>query len=159
MQYLLSADQPEHLQARDLLPDQPGFIVAIDGLLTQDECDSLISAAHSCGLNPPRPDDLRPKKGEAFLNRESLSIVDEALLPHVPVVFCTVFSLPKKNVCFFVCLFLCYFFFKDVWSSKFGAGSSKVSSAPFHLPHGLRDHAPPSADGGAKKEKIRFASV
>ena len=34
MQYLLSADQPENLQARELLPDQPGFIVAIDGLLT-----------------------------------------------------------------------------------------------------------------------------
>lgn len=92
LQQLLSSNAPAELARRELAPDSPGLIVAIDAFLSADECVELMSAAVALGLQPARPDDLRPKKNEAFLNRESLLIVDEQLaariwsrlLPHVP---------------------------------------------------------------------------
>ena len=69
----------EERVARDLVPDQRGLIVAVDHFLSPDECWALVTAASSIGLQPPRPDDLRPKKGEAFLCRETLALVDQPL--------------------------------------------------------------------------------
>ena len=69
----------EERVVRDLVPDQRGLIVAVDHFLSPDECWALVTAASSIGLQPPRPDDLRPKKGEAFLCRETLALVDQPL--------------------------------------------------------------------------------
>ena len=92
LQHLLSPEAPADTMTRELVFDSPGLIVAIDTFLTAEECSALISAAAALGLQSARPDDLRPKKGEAFINRETLVIVDDPLaailwlrlLPHLP---------------------------------------------------------------------------
>jgi hypothetical protein len=92
LQHLLASDRPVELARREVVPVNPGFIVALDAFLSADECVALMSAAVALGMQDAKPDDLRPKKNEAFLNRESLRIVDEQLaariwsrlLPHLP---------------------------------------------------------------------------
>lgn len=92
MLHLLCPEAPHGLGTRDLHPEQPGFILTIDQFLSPGECAALMAAADSLGLEPARPDDLRPKKNEAFLNRETLAVVDvqlaerlwSRLLPHLP---------------------------------------------------------------------------
>jgi len=94
LQHLLSPEAPVEMAACELVADSPGLIVGIDSFLTADECAALISAAAALGLQPARPDDLRPRKGEAFINRETLVLVDaplvarlwSRLLPHLPPV-------------------------------------------------------------------------
>ncbi len=38
-----------------------------------------LSAIHALGLNPPSPKDLHPRKGEAYLCRESFAFADASL--------------------------------------------------------------------------------
>lgn len=69
----------EPLNVVDLLPAQPGFLLLVDDFLSAGECARLIEAADAAGLQPSSEADRRPKKGEAFLDRESLAFVDSAL--------------------------------------------------------------------------------
>ena len=72
--------EPAPLLARDeLVPDQPGFIVAVADFLSSVECARLCTAIDDVGLNPPNGADLNPRKNEAFLCRHSLSFVDPYL--------------------------------------------------------------------------------
>lgn len=60
----------------ELVPAQPGFLVAVPAFLTATECTKLIAAADGAGLQPASGADLNPRKGEAFLNREKVAFVD-----------------------------------------------------------------------------------
>lgn len=55
---------------------QPGFIVTVSNVFTSRECDILIDAIERAGLNPLSYSDLHPRKNEAYLNREALSLTD-----------------------------------------------------------------------------------
>ena len=57
--------------SRDVVPQQPGLIIAVDDFFSEAECEALIGAAHVANLQPPSAADLMPKKNEAYLNRES----------------------------------------------------------------------------------------
>ncbi|QDZ23658.1 Fe2OG dioxygenase domain-containing protein [Chloropicon primus] len=61
------------LKAVDLAEDQPGFLVTVDNFLTPYECKQLRSIMEQVGLNPASKADLKPRKNEAYLNRESLA--------------------------------------------------------------------------------------
>jgi hypothetical protein len=67
------------LEAEDKDPSQPGFIVGVEAFLAPHECDAMVECINAVGLNPPSPKDLHPKKGEAFLCRESFAFEDPAL--------------------------------------------------------------------------------
>mmetsp|Transcript_3407 Transcript_3407/g.5441 ORF Transcript_3407/g.5441 Transcript_3407/m.5441 type:complete len:198 (-) Transcript_3407:432-1025(-) len=67
------------LEAEDLVPEQPGFIIRVPGFLSPQECEQMIGFIEQVGLNPPSLKDLRPKKGEALLNRESFAFEDSVL--------------------------------------------------------------------------------
>ena len=74
---LLSAfpHQPhaQFLEAEDKDPSQPGFIVGVESFLAPHECDAMVGFINGVGLNPPSAKDLHPKKGEAYLCRESFA--------------------------------------------------------------------------------------
>jgi hypothetical protein len=74
------AEQGFHeLAVRDLCPAQPAFLLAVDNFFSARECESLIRAAEAASLQPASASDLRPRKGEAFLDRSSLAFVDPGL--------------------------------------------------------------------------------
>ena len=81
---LLSAfpHQPhaQFLEAEDKDPSQPGFIVGVESFLAPHECDAMVGFINGVGLNPPSAKDLHPKKGEAYLCRESFAF--QARPPH-----------------------------------------------------------------------------
>ena len=79
---------PDALLAEELVPDQPGFCVVVDGLLYPSECSRLIKAIEDTTdggllggthLNPPSAADLKPRKNEALLARDSCAVVDKEL--------------------------------------------------------------------------------
>ena len=78
----------------DLVPAQPSFLLGVDDFLSESECTRLIEAADHAELQPSSESDRRPKKGEAFLDRETAAFVDAAfadalwsrLRPHLPAV-------------------------------------------------------------------------
>lgn len=84
----------EHIpvRSRQLVPDQPHLMIAVDSFFSESECSALIAAAHASGLQPPSAADLTPRKNEAFLNRESSAFIDisfaqrvwRRLLPYLP---------------------------------------------------------------------------
>jgi len=87
------ADEYESARpSQDLVPDQPGFIIAIPDFLSREECAALIAGGEHLGLSPPSASDLQPRKGEAFLNRDTLRFHDsylslklwQRLQPHLP---------------------------------------------------------------------------
>ena len=57
----------------DLVPSQPGLIIAITNFFTEDECESL-SALADAQVEPPPKADLAPKRNEAFLDRDTALI-------------------------------------------------------------------------------------
>ena len=61
------------LAAEDLVPEQRGFVVVIRNFFTPSECQQWRAIVEQVGLNPASAADLRPRKNEAFLNRESLA--------------------------------------------------------------------------------------
>lgn len=63
----------------DAVAESPGLILRIHGFLAPHECRKMREVIDAAGLNPPNGKDLHPRKGEAFLCRESLSFGDEAL--------------------------------------------------------------------------------
>ena len=65
--------------ARDLWPASPGFLVVVPGFLSADECRQLRAAVDTVGLNAASLTDLRPRKDEAYLDRESLAFECAAL--------------------------------------------------------------------------------
>ena len=78
----------------DLVPSQPGLIIAITNFFTEDECESLIALADA-QVEPPSKADLAPKKNEAFLDRDTALIdtddilvrrIWDRLVPHLPEV-------------------------------------------------------------------------
>eukprot|EP00756_Hemistasia_phaeocysticola_P062447 Hpha_TRINITY_DN5875_c0_g1::TRINITY_DN5875_c0_g1_i2::g.45571::m.45571 len=77
----LSAEHPEgeELEVEDLVPESPGLILRIRGFLAPHECRRMRAVVDAAGLNPPSAKDLHPRKGEAFLCRESLSFTDPSL--------------------------------------------------------------------------------
>ena len=62
----------------DLVPNQPGLIISISDFFTADECESLIQLA-DVQVQPPPKADLVPKKNEAYLDRDTASVVDDTL--------------------------------------------------------------------------------
>lgn len=66
--------------ARDLWPESPGFLVVVPGFLATAECTQLRAAADAVGLNEASLTDLRPRKNEAYLDRESLAFECPVLL-------------------------------------------------------------------------------
>jgi hypothetical protein len=58
---------------------QPGFIIGVSEFLAPHECDAMIGFVSEIGLNPPSPKDLHPKRGEAYLCRESFAFSDANL--------------------------------------------------------------------------------
>jgi len=69
----------EPLVAADLVPEQPAFLLLVDDFLSASECKALIAAANAAGLAESPLSDQRPKKGEAFLFRESVAFVEPAV--------------------------------------------------------------------------------
>ena len=77
---------------QDLHPAQPEFIVALRGFLAPHECRTLCDFIDRAPLANSSAADRQPKKGEAYLDRQSLALVDEALStaiwrrlrPHLP---------------------------------------------------------------------------
>lgn len=67
------------LHATDLVPAQPGFLFFIEDFLSAPECAALIKAADAAGLQPSSAADRRPKKGEAYLDRESVAFLEPTL--------------------------------------------------------------------------------
>ena len=65
------------LVAVDMAPLQPGFLLLVEAFLTPTECRRLVDAANSnaAGLKESPLCDQRPKKGEAFLFRDSSAFV------------------------------------------------------------------------------------
>ncbi len=70
--------EPSTGPARELVPSAPGLILAIDGFATDDECSRLCALADTM-VKPPTAADLTPKKNEAFLDRDSSSLIDPQL--------------------------------------------------------------------------------
>ena len=76
----------------DLQPAQPEFIVALRGFLAPHECRTLCDFIDRAPLANSSAADRQPRKGEAYLDRQSLALVDEALStaiwrrlrPHLP---------------------------------------------------------------------------
>ena len=76
----------------DLSPSQPEFIVALRGFLAPYECRALCDFIDRAPLANSSAADRQPRKGEAYLDRQSLALVDEALStaiwrrlrPHLP---------------------------------------------------------------------------
>ncbi|KAJ1490554.1 hypothetical protein T484DRAFT_1884033 [Baffinella frigidus] len=64
------------LQGEELAPSQPGFLMHVRNFLSPEECAAMIASSEEVGLNPPSLKDLRPRKGEALLNRESFAFED-----------------------------------------------------------------------------------
>ena len=54
-------------------------VAGVESFLAPHECEEMINIINQIGLNPPSPKDLHPKKGEAFLCRESFAFEDPAL--------------------------------------------------------------------------------
>ena len=75
--HALERTPPDGLVTRELVPAQPGFLIAIDGFLTDAECERLIAAADASELRPSTAAYRTPKKNEAYLDRESGAFVDE----------------------------------------------------------------------------------
>ena len=77
---------------QDLNPSQPEFIVALRNFLAPHECRTLSDFIDRAPLANSSAADRQPKKGEAYLDRQSLALVDEALStaiwrrlrPHLP---------------------------------------------------------------------------
>ena len=77
---------------QDLHPAQPEFIVALRNFLAPHECRALCDFIDRAPLANSSAADRQPKKGEAYLDRQSLALVDEALStaiwrrlrPHLP---------------------------------------------------------------------------
>lgn len=67
------------LEPVDVVPEQPGFLVTVHNFLTPYECKQLRKVFDEVGLNPASKADLKPRKNEAFLNRESLACPNELL--------------------------------------------------------------------------------
>ena len=71
------------MSATDVVPDQPGFVVTVADVLSPIECARLIRAIergeNGVALLPPTAADLRPKKNEALLQRDSCAVVDPAM--------------------------------------------------------------------------------
>ena len=65
--------------ARDLWPASPGFLVIVPDFLSAEECRQLRAAVDTVGLNAASLTDLRPRKNEAYLDRESLAFECAAL--------------------------------------------------------------------------------
>ena len=78
---LLDTRGPWHmpLTAVDLVPDQPGFLIFVEGVLSPPECSRLIADASASELKASTEADRRPRKGEAYLDRESATFIDSAL--------------------------------------------------------------------------------
>ncbi|MGB1605506.1 MAG: 2OG-Fe(II) oxygenase family protein [Promethearchaeia archaeon] len=75
------AHQPHasELAFDELDPSQPGFIIGVNGFLAPHECDEMMRIIDQIGLNPPSAKDLHPRKGEAYLCRESFAFEDASL--------------------------------------------------------------------------------
>ena len=75
--------QSEHiLEVRDLTPTEPNFLLVVDDFLTPTECRRFIGAIEDGGVVPmqgPSPSDLKPRKNEALLNRDSAAVTDSQL--------------------------------------------------------------------------------
>eukprot|EP00966_Prymnesium_polylepis_P115862 2678465-Prymnesium_polylepis.2 len=79
-------------RAEDLVPSQPGFLLQLDEFISPSECARLVAATDAAHLQPSTEADRRPRKGEAFLDRETVAFVEPALAdalwarlrPHLP---------------------------------------------------------------------------
>lgn len=73
---------PRHCpgQPHDRAPATPGFIVEVPGFFAEHECKQIITAAEAAGLKPAPTSDRQPKKNEAYLDRDTARLHDDALV-------------------------------------------------------------------------------
>lgn len=77
---MLEVSEP---RAVDLAPATPGFVLQVHDLLTREECAAIIGACEAMGVQPAASRDKQPRKGEAYLNRDSSRFVDARLTEQI----------------------------------------------------------------------------
>eukprot|EP00908_Phaeocystis_cordata_P027237 Transcript_9791.p2 GENE.Transcript_9791~~Transcript_9791.p2 ORF type:complete len:166 (-),score=37.38 Transcript_9791:385-882(-) len=69
--------EPGALQ--EVVPSQPGLILACHDFCSPEETEALLHVAASSALQPPSAADKQPKKNEAYLDRDTCAFDDPAL--------------------------------------------------------------------------------